>query len=265
MSSLAPGAIEQAIAFAKQNAARLSASIGGEPGGGGGGGGGMGMAIGGGMGPMPGMGGMGGMPMGGGMGGGGGRPGPGGAAPYTRDRSDGGAPCDEGRIQALVDQRLQAKLNKDFNTADGLRETLKGMGVEFDDPARTWRFRGNGGAPGGFGGGRPAIGGGGPAIGMGGGGGPAIGMGGGFSGGMGGGGGGGGFSGPPMGGGGMGGFSDSADGPRNRPPRRRYSSSRSRSRGRSPSRSPPGGDGRGGGFRLEERSPSNRVRSSKEM
>ena len=89
--------------------------------------------------------------MGGSMGGGGGGFGGGGIAPYRRD-DDGSVPCpDIERVTALLAQRQQAKLNRDFQTADVIRDQLKSLNVEIDDPSRTWKMRGAG--PGGGGGG----------------------------------------------------------------------------------------------------------------
>ena len=65
----------------------------------------------------------------------------GGDVPRYHREDEGGAPCDEAAIQALVDQRQQCKLRKQFSTADGLREELTAThGVEVDDKARVWRL-----------------------------------------------------------------------------------------------------------------------------
>ena len=70
------------------------------------------------------------------------------AVPYSRETSD--ADPDElteaeiAEIQAMVDERLQAKLHRNFNTADDLLETLNERGVQVSDDLRRWRTDGKG-------------------------------------------------------------------------------------------------------------------------
>lgn len=54
---------------------------------------------------------------------------------YTRKNRDAAesAVLDEDQINALVEQRLQAKKDKDFALADQIRKTLKEAGVELED------------------------------------------------------------------------------------------------------------------------------------
>eukprot|EP01046_Picozoa_sp_COSAG06_P083649 COSAG06_NODE_30532_length_537_cov_1.059361_1_plen_106_part_10 len=51
----------------------------------------------------------------------------------------------------MLARRMQAKMGRDFQTADGIRDELRGMGVEVYDKEKTWKVGGGGG--GGFGGG----------------------------------------------------------------------------------------------------------------
>eukprot|EP01062_Namystynia_karyoxenos_P065601 TRINITY_DN5931_c0_g3_i1.p2 TRINITY_DN5931_c0_g3~~TRINITY_DN5931_c0_g3_i1.p2 ORF type:complete len:158 (+),score=29.03 TRINITY_DN5931_c0_g3_i1:85-558(+) len=44
-----------------------------------------------------------------------------------------------GEIQALVDQRQQARAARDFHTADKMRDELRYIGVTLDDPGCRWR------------------------------------------------------------------------------------------------------------------------------
>eukprot|EP00929_Paragymnodinium_shiwhaense_P104409 TRINITY_DN6880_c0_g1_i1.p1 TRINITY_DN6880_c0_g1~~TRINITY_DN6880_c0_g1_i1.p1 ORF type:complete len:292 (+),score=56.62 TRINITY_DN6880_c0_g1_i1:76-876(+) len=46
---------------------------------------------------------------------------------------------DEPKIQKIVDERQQARTNRDFTTADRLRDELYDMGVSIDDLSLTWR------------------------------------------------------------------------------------------------------------------------------
>jgi hypothetical protein len=87
---------------------------------------------------------------GGGFRGGGGQFGPKGHD-YRRD-DDGSATVDEGKIDAMLAERLQAKMSRDFPTADRIRDQLRGMGIEVYDQERTWKAGGGGGG-GGYGGG----------------------------------------------------------------------------------------------------------------
>eukprot|EP00932_Pfiesteria_piscicida_P017080 SRR837773.3979.p3 GENE.SRR837773.3979~~SRR837773.3979.p3 ORF type:complete len:165 (-),score=16.47 SRR837773.3979:123-569(-) len=73
----------------------------------------------------------------------------------SRSRSRGGGGGDRQRIQDLVDDRQQARRDRDFGKADDLRNQLRDLGVNVDDTALTWRGPGglegnvyNGGQPG---------------------------------------------------------------------------------------------------------------------
>ena len=48
---------------------------------------------------------------------------------------------DEEEINSLIEKRKMAKANKDFKTADAIRDQLKEMGVEIMDSAEgtTWK------------------------------------------------------------------------------------------------------------------------------
>jgi len=64
----------------------------------------------------------------------------------------------------MIDERQQSRRDRDFDKADSLREQLRGMGVNVDDNALTWRgpggmqgkvangggYAGGGGGPGGI-------------------------------------------------------------------------------------------------------------------
>mmetsp|Transcript_94897 Transcript_94897/g.186156 ORF Transcript_94897/g.186156 Transcript_94897/m.186156 type:complete len:168 (-) Transcript_94897:23-526(-) len=54
----------------------------------------------------------------------------------SRSRSRGG---DRSRIQRLVDDRQQARKDRDFDRADMIRDELRGMGVNVDDTSLSWR------------------------------------------------------------------------------------------------------------------------------
>eukprot|EP00440_Ansanella_granifera_P035366 gb/GFBE01038360.1/.p1 GENE.gb/GFBE01038360.1/~~gb/GFBE01038360.1/.p1 ORF type:complete len:161 (+),score=25.59 gb/GFBE01038360.1/:1-483(+) len=54
----------------------------------------------------------------------------------SRSRSGGGADLD--RIQDLVDERQQARRDRDFDKADRMRDELKDMGVRIDDTELSW-------------------------------------------------------------------------------------------------------------------------------
>ena len=41
-------------------------------------------------------------------------------------------------VEALLAQRVEAKLKKDYAAADGLQAQLEGMGVFCNDRMRTW-------------------------------------------------------------------------------------------------------------------------------
>ena len=119
---------------------------------------------------------------------------------YRRD-DDGSMPVDVERVNTILSQRHTLKMQRDFQTADMLRDQLRGMGVEVQDQEKTWRVRGAAPMPGGGFAGGPAAG----YGGQGGGGGYGGGMMGGYAGGGGGYGGGGGGPPPPPPGGGYGG------------------------------------------------------------
>eukprot|EP00930_Biecheleria_cincta_P018699 TRINITY_DN14472_c0_g1_i1.p1 TRINITY_DN14472_c0_g1~~TRINITY_DN14472_c0_g1_i1.p1 ORF type:complete len:164 (+),score=21.29 TRINITY_DN14472_c0_g1_i1:101-592(+) len=73
----------------------------------------------------------------------------------------GGSRVDVSKIQELVNERQQARRDRDFKTADDIRDELKDMGVRVDDTNFTWdgpdgtsgRVSGPGGRGGGGGGG----------------------------------------------------------------------------------------------------------------
>jgi len=116
-------------------------------------------------------------------------------------------PTDE--IESIIADRENARKNRDWDTADQLRDQLRNGGVNIEDRDRAWSTRdGRSGTYGGGGGGGGAYGGGGGGYGGGGGGGyggGGGGGGGGYGGGPDRGGGGGGYGGPDRGGGGGGG------------------------------------------------------------
>ena len=88
----------------------------------------------------------------GGFGGGGGRGsqfGPTGHD-YRRD-DDGTTQVDEDKINGMLADRLQAKMSRDFPTADRIRDDLRAMGIEVYDQEKTWRASGGGGGGGGGG------------------------------------------------------------------------------------------------------------------
>ena len=64
---------------------------------------------------------------------------------YRRDEMDGGAPCDERRIDDLLTQRNNFRRVKDFDSADRVKEDLYAMGVRCDDKEHTWSCNGGGG------------------------------------------------------------------------------------------------------------------------
>ncbi|CAK0814756.1 unnamed protein product [Prorocentrum cordatum] len=91
-------------------------------------------------------------------GGGGGRGGGGGGG---FGGGGGGGRVDVDRIQRLVDERQQYRRDRDFSTADRMRDELRDMGVQVSDDSLTWRGPGgldgvvnNGGGGGGRGRGR---------------------------------------------------------------------------------------------------------------
>eukprot|EP00656_Telonema_subtile_P029307 TRINITY_DN32459_c0_g1_i2.p1 TRINITY_DN32459_c0_g1~~TRINITY_DN32459_c0_g1_i2.p1 ORF type:complete len:404 (+),score=96.17 TRINITY_DN32459_c0_g1_i2:1262-2473(+) len=90
-------------------------------------------------------------------------------APWRRGQ-DSGDNVDGRRVENMLRDREDARKNRDFNTADGIREELNNMGVRVDDQMREWTTTGRGGGGGGFGGGGGGFGGGGGGFGGGGGG-----------------------------------------------------------------------------------------------
>ena len=48
-------------------------------------------------------------------------------------------------IDQLISERLAAKKERDFDTADRLQEQLRYLGVEMDDRERVWRYKYDGG------------------------------------------------------------------------------------------------------------------------
>lgn len=78
----------------------------------------------------------------------GGRPYQKGKSDYRRE-DDGSAQVDEAKVTKMLADRLQAKMRKDFASADGIRDGLKAMGVWVNDTERTWKATGGGGGGGG--------------------------------------------------------------------------------------------------------------------
>ena len=76
-----------------------------------------------------------------------------------RPQDDGQTQVDETKVNSMLAERLQAKMTRDFVTADRIRDELRAMGVEVYDKEKTWKAGGGGG--GGFGGGSAGGGGGG--------------------------------------------------------------------------------------------------------
>ena len=68
------------------------------------------------------------------------------------------ATVDEPKIHKMLAERLQAKFSRDFNTADRIRDELKGIGIEVYDKEKSWKatyaagggFGGGGGGGGGY-------------------------------------------------------------------------------------------------------------------
>ena len=56
---------------------------------------------------------------------------------YTRD-DDGKHQVDGDKVAFLLMDREQARLDKDYKTADSLREQIEELGVKINDKARTW-------------------------------------------------------------------------------------------------------------------------------
>ena len=74
---------------------------------------------------------------------------------YRRD-DDGSMPVDVERVNTILSQRHTLKMQRDFQTADMLRDQLRGMGVEVVKE-KTWRVRGAAPMPGGGFAGGPAA------------------------------------------------------------------------------------------------------------
>lgn len=53
------------------------------------------------------------------------------------------APCDVETVNQLLADRQAAKLSRDFNAADQLREQLRGLGINVHDKERTWSVGGS--------------------------------------------------------------------------------------------------------------------------
>ena len=63
---------------------------------------------------------------------------------YARADDDGGSFVDGAQlaeIDQLISERLAAKKERDFDTADRLQEQLRYLGVEMDDRERVWRYK----------------------------------------------------------------------------------------------------------------------------
>ena len=60
-------------------------------------------------------------------------------------QDDGAVQVDEPRVNAMLAERMQAKMARDFGTADRLRDELRSMGIEVFDRERTWKAGGGGG------------------------------------------------------------------------------------------------------------------------
>lgn len=130
------------------NGGSSGGSYGGSSGGGYGGGGGGSSSYGGGGGGSSSYG-------GGGGGGGGGYGGDRSANGHDYSRVGSGAtPFPEADIHRMLADRMQAKLSRDFPTADKIRDDLRGRGIDVQDKERTWSVAGGGGGGGGGGYGR---------------------------------------------------------------------------------------------------------------
>lgn len=57
---------------------------------------------------------------------------------YVRS-DDGGVVVDEELVNKLLSQRMQAKFQKDFTSADRVRDQLKALGVHCHDRQKTWK------------------------------------------------------------------------------------------------------------------------------
>eukprot|EP01051_Picozoa_sp_SAG22_P000760 SAG22_NODE_23_length_31399_cov_35.631313_29_plen_58_part_00 len=53
----------------------------------------------------------------------------------------------------MLAERLQAKMGRDYDTADRIRNELRQMGIEVYDKDKTWKAGGGGRYGGGYGGG----------------------------------------------------------------------------------------------------------------
>ena len=67
---------------------------------------------------------------------------------YVSCGNAGSQGVDEAAVHAMLAERLQAKLHKNYARADVIREELRGMGVSVDDGAKTWHVVAGGGRPG---------------------------------------------------------------------------------------------------------------------
>lgn len=90
---------------------------------------------------------------GGGYGGGGGGGGYGGSSGDSRAnghdyaRTDSGpTPIPESEVHKMLADRMQAKLSRDFDTADRIRDDLRAKGIEVFDKEKTWKVAMGGGA-----------------------------------------------------------------------------------------------------------------------
>ena len=73
----------------------------------------------------------------------------------TTGQDDGSVQVDETRVNGLLAERMQAKMRRDFGTADQIQSELQAMGVEVYDKERTWTAGGGGRGYGGSYGGAP--------------------------------------------------------------------------------------------------------------
>lgn len=59
---------------------------------------------------------------------------------HTYMQDNGSTQVDEATVNALLAERMQAKMSRDFSTADRIRDELQRMhGVEVFDNERTWK------------------------------------------------------------------------------------------------------------------------------
>ena len=54
------------------------------------------------------------------------------------EQDDGSVQVDESKVNEMLARRMQAKMGRDFDTADRIRDELRAMNVEVYDKEKTW-------------------------------------------------------------------------------------------------------------------------------